>query len=329
MSNFFEVKNLCYAYIKKPLCLKDVSFCMEENEKILIFGNKDSGKTTLIKTLSGFDEKYFGSIKLLGNEMKSIPDAEKNVSLILDYPTLTRGTIEQNIDFATKTLNKEIISPEEKLELLKKFGLNFELKTKVKNLTTFEKFKLCFLRSYIKNPRIIFIDDILKNDFTEDELNELKLILNLVCNEKLVIFCVGKESYLKNASFYDWFDANKVFYLNLAKLSDFKSIQEMLNCPADLDACGFNKDFCQKKGYCVKQNGRYYLSVEDKFVVKIDKNLNFCFDKLNLGDCENEDVVIVHKTGDLVDFSKNNDINKQLSNKKVKIFSEIDRSRVI
>lgn len=329
MGKFFEVNNLCYAYIKKPLCLKDVSFCLEDNEKILIFGNKDAGKTTLIKTLSGFDEKYFGSVKFLGQEMKSIPDAEKNVSLILDYPTLIKGTIEQNIDFVSKTLNKEIIPAEEKTKLLQTFGLNFELKTKVKKLSTFEQFKLCFLRTYIKNPRIIFIDDILKNNFNEDELDELKSIFSLVCGGKLVILCAGKKSYLKNASFYDWFDANKVFYLNLAKLSDFKSIQEMLNCPADLDACGFNEDFCQKKGYCVKQNGRYYLSIEEKFIVKVDKNLNFCFDKLNLCEGENEDVVIVYKIGENVDFSKNNDVNKHLSNKTVKIFSEIDRCRVI
>lgn len=329
MNKFFEVNNLCYAYIKKPLCLKDVSFCVTEHEKILIFGNKDAGKTTLIKTLSGFDEKYFGSIKFLGQEMKNIPDAEKNVSLILDYPTLTRGTIEQNIDFVSKTLNKEIISTEEKTRLLQKFGLNFKLNTKVKKLSIFEQFKLCFLRSYIKNPKIIFIDDILKNNFSENEIDELKSVFSLVCGGKLVILCAGKESYLKNTSFYDWFDANNVFYLNLAKLSDFKSIQEMLNCPADLDACDFNKDFCQKKGYCVKQNGRYYLSIEDKFIVKIDKNLNFCFDKLSLGEGENEDIIIVYKTKEKVDFSKNNDVNKHLSNKNVKIFSEIDRSRVI
>ena len=59
--NVLEVKNLCYAYIKKPLCLKDVSFSLEKKQRALVLALDDMGKTTLLKTVSGFDDKYFGS----------------------------------------------------------------------------------------------------------------------------------------------------------------------------------------------------------------------------------------------------------------------------
>lgn len=329
MEEFFNVSHLCYSYIKKPLCLKDISFSAKNNEKILICGVKDSGKSTFIKTLSGFDEKYFGSIKISGQELKSISDEEKQVSLILDYPTLLNVKIEKNIDYVYKVLDKEFISKEEKISLLNKFNLGYDLNAKISKLTKFEQFKLCFLRTFIKNPRIIFIDDIMKNEFSEEEVEELKSILSFVCENKLTFLCVSDKSYLNNKSFYDWFGADKILYLNLATVTEYKTISGLLSNPADLDACNFNDGLNHKEGYCVKQNGRYYLSVEETFVVKTDSKLDSCFDKLKLADNENEDVEIVFDNQLEVDFSKNNDINKQLIERNIKIFSKLDRSRVI
>lgn len=329
MDKLLDVNNLCYSYIKKPLCLKDVSFSATKNDRVLIFGIKDSGKSTLIKVLSGFDDKYFGSVKLNGTEIKTIPDEEKNVSLVLDYPTLIGGSIDKNLNFLYETLKLEIPADGEKQELLKKFGLDFELKTNVKRLSNFEKFKLCLLRTFIKSPKAIFIDDILKNNFSEKELEELGNILNLACDGRLAFLCVGQESLKKGKSFFDEFKATKVLYLNLAKVNLYETIDEFLNNPYDLDACSFNDNFCQMEGYCVKQDGVYYLSFDEVYVLKIDKKYNGDFDKLGLGNYENEDVVMVYDKDFVLDLSKNSDFNLHLAKGDVKIFSKLDRSRVI
>lgn len=329
MGNFFVAQNLCYAYIKKPLCLKDVCFSVERNEKVLVLGKKDSGKTTLLKILSGFDDKYFGFIKINGNEIKSMNDTEKQVSLIFDYPILLKGSIKKNIEYVFKVLDKQIISESEILNLLKTFGLNHELKLNIKKLSVFEKFKLCLLRTYLKQPKIIFIDSILSNNFNLSELDELKNILDMICYNKLVFLCASEEEFLNYSQFYEWFNADRIFYLNLAKLTEYKSINGFLSNPFDLDACAFNNGLNEVEGYCVKQNGRYYLSIEEKYVLKIDIKFNSYFDKLKLADGENEDVVIVYKKNEKVDFSKNNDFNKLLLNKQIKVFSRLDRSRVI
>ena len=161
MEKFFNVENLCFAYLKKPLCLKDFSFFADKNENILILGLDDRGKTTLLKTLSGFEDKFFGKVLLDGREIRTIADTEKNVSLILDYPVLLPGSIDKNLDYLYSAIQRDVPTNDEKLGLLKKFNLNYDLKTNVKKITNFERFKLCFLRSYVKGPRVIFVDDIL------------------------------------------------------------------------------------------------------------------------------------------------------------------------
>lgn len=327
--SYFKVENLCYSYIKKPLCLKDVNFIMNKNDKVLVLGLKDCGKTTLLKTLSGFDDKFFGRVFVGGKEIRQIPDKNKNVSLIFDKPVLLNSTIDKNLDFLYKNLNRETPSDDEKLELLKQFGLGYELKTNIKKLSLFEKFKFCFLRTFIKNPDIIFVDDIFKSNFSQEENSELVEILKTVSKNKLLFLCANDKSFLSNVNLFNELKWNKVLYLNNAKVSQFKSLDDFQKDLVDLDACNFNENLTFKEGYCVHQDGCYYLSFDDKFVIKIDKRFENCFDKLKLAENENEDVVIAHKNELEVDLSNNEAFTKLIGNGDIKIYSKLDRSKVL
>lgn len=329
MSNFFRTENLCFGYLKKPLCLKDVNFCAEKNDRILILALDDKGKTSLIKTLSGFDEKFFGKVFLEDKEIRSIPDEEKKVSVIFDTPILLNSNIEKNIDYIFDVLKKERPSENEKLELLKKFGLDYPIKTKIKKLSIFEKFKLCFLRVFVKESKILFIDDIFKNNFNEQELEKLKEIFDICLKDKLVFVAANSESFVNNKIIFDWFNFSKVLYLNNAILFERKSVDEFLKDSIDLDACEFDVNLTMLEGFCVRQDGAFYLSFEDKYILKIDRMFDDNFEKLKLSEGENEDIVLVFGNSMQIDLTKNNEINKLLADKKVMIFSKIDRSRVI
>lgn len=330
MKDFLKCENLCFGYLKQPLCLKDVNFSMTKNDRVLVLGLNDKGKTSLLKTLSGFDLHYFGKVFIDGKEIKTISDNERNVSLIFDEPVLINSSIEKNIDFLFETLKKEIPEKLEKQELLKKFNLNYDLKHKVKNLSVFEKFKLCFLRSFVKDSKILFIDDILKNNFSEDELSEFKEIFEMCLKNKPLILSANDDSFLKNQAFFEWFKPTKILYLNFAKIYEFKSFEELENNVVDLDMTLFLNYLESQEGFCVYQEGVYYLSFEDgKITLKIDKQFNECFEKLKLSEGENEDIVLAYKKGVSIDLTKNNDFNKMLVDKKFMIFSKIDRSRVL
>lgn len=329
MEKFFNVENLCYAYLKKPLCLKDVCFSADKKDKVLVLALDDNGKTTLLKTLSGFDDKFFGKVFLQGKEIQTIPDEEKNISIIFDEPVLLNSSIEKNIDYLFDVIGKEYLSQQEKIELLKKFKLDYPLKTRVKKLSMFEKFKLCFLRVFVKNSRIVFIDNILKNNFSENELVELKEIFDICLSDKLVFLTANNGSFIDNKEFFEWFKPIKVLFINMSVATEKKSIEEFFKASIDLDACSFNDGLTKLDGYCVRQDGAFFLSFEDKYVLKIDRVLDSYFEKLKLSEGENEDIVLVFENSMQIDLTKNNDINKLLADKKLMVFSKIDRSRVI
>ena len=329
MKEFLKVKDLCFSYLKRPLCLKDVNFSAAKNDNILILGLDDRGKTTLLKTLSGFEERFFGKVFLDGKEIRSIADNEKNVSLILDYPVLVKGTIDDNLEFLFNALNRDMLSLAEKKKLLEKFNLNHDLDVKVKKLSLFEQFKLCFLRTFIKQPSVLFIDDILKNPFSEEQREELGEILKDLSKDRLLVFSANEKSFVSNQEIFKQFSWSKVLYLNNAKLSEKKDLNEFLNSPIDLDSCLFSNSFIYHEGYCIRQDGAYYLNIDEKFVIKIDKQFDVKFDKLKLSDLENEDIVVVFDSKLHVDLNKNNDFNKLMNNGKAMIFSKLDRSRII
>lgn len=328
MNNFFQVKNLCYAYLKKPLCLKDVNFSAGKNDKILILGLDDKGKTTLIKTLSGFDDKYFGDILLSGTEIRKFSDQEKNFSLIFDYPVLLNASIDDNLNYLYGILNKSVPDNQVKKELLKKVKMEHDLKCKVKKLTLFEKFKLCFLRVLIKKPRIVFIDDVLKNNFSDDETVELFDIIELISKDCLLFFCANDTSFTDNKSLLENHHWSKILYLNDMVISEMQSLKDFYANPHDLNALKFNSDFEMTEAYCVHQDGEYYISIKDEYVIKIDKSLYIHFEKLKLANLENEDVILAYKKGLNPNFALNNDINKMMAKGDLLIFSKLDGTKI-
>ena len=72
MGKIFDIRNLCFAYYRNPLCLNDVSFVVEKNEKVIILGAKEMGKTTFLKALSSFDDTYLGQIFYNGKDLLQI-----------------------------------------------------------------------------------------------------------------------------------------------------------------------------------------------------------------------------------------------------------------
>lgn len=326
---FFKVENLCFGHLKRPLCLKDVNFVARKNDRVLVLGIDGSGKTSLIKTLSGFEEHFFGTVLLEGKEIRKIPDNEKCISIIFDEPILIESTIDKNLNFVYDVLNLPIPSEDEKLKLLQNFKLNFTLNTKIKALNKSQKFKLCLLRSFIKKPKLLFIDNIFKHGFKKEENRELFEILNLFFEDCLIFISADNKTFVQYKEFFDLFSATKLLYLNNACVYEKKSIQNFGDEIIDLDACLFFDSFDYIEGFCVYQEGDFYLSFNDCYVIKVDKNFYSKFRQLKLNEGENEDIILVFNKRINVDLSKNNDINQMFSEKKLMLFSKLDRSRLI
>ena len=94
-----KCENLCFSYYRQPLCIKDFSIELNNDENLLILAVDGQGKTTLMRLLSGFEDKYFGKVFHFGVDVKTIEDKNKQVSLLLSDPVLVFSSIRTNIDY--------------------------------------------------------------------------------------------------------------------------------------------------------------------------------------------------------------------------------------
>ena len=184
---------------------ENVNFYVEENTLNYVIGSNNSGKTTLIKLLSGFLPS-FNCIKLS--------------SILLNYKNINRyvrtmGVVlfENKNNFLFDNVLNEMSFPLENLYLSKKKINNridevldlLNIKSikdkRISDLTNLEKTKLLIGLSIIHKPRIIFLDNpYLYLDKKESNIIN-KLLKNIVKKEHITILITTMD--LENILFGD------------------------------------------------------------------------------------------------------------------------------
>ena len=244
---FFETKNLCFSYYKQPLCLKDINFSIEKNQKMICLASKDMGKTTFLKVLSSFESSYFGKILINGKNLKDLNDADKNFSLLFDEPVFLKNkSIKANIDYFCELNNLALFSCEQIEVMLSEWKFKRSANDKLSKLSLFEKRKFAIMRALLKHPAILFLDDQFENLDENEQCEMREIYLKLFSDESLSIiaaageFCYnhilktdiafdGRLCYLCNAElkFYDNFsdfEAKRDNYDIVNFLNDYESL---------------------------------------------------------------------------------------------------------
>ena len=329
-NKILDVRNLCYAYYKNPLCINDASFFVNTNQKVLLLGEKEMGKTTMLKALSSFDDTYFGQVFFKGKDLKQYDDKDKNFSLILADPVLLKSSIRKNIDFLCETIGKEKLSDSEIEEFLKLFKIDAFAKTKVSKLSLFEKRKLALLRAWIKKPEILFLDDQFEG-LTADESSIMTEIYDMFFGLKdlTIIAALGAESVCQNIDYFKNLKLNKIEYVSFTKTYEFDDMNDFFDKKFNFDVLSFSPDYCYEKSYIVRDNGAYFYVTPNDSWLKFDKLFYDKLSMLSLTDGENEDAYLCCLKEKPLDELNNQEFNKRLKNKDLWIFSALDKSRII
>ena len=164
-----EVKNLYFAY-EDDLdnnILKNVSFKLNSGEKLGILGRTGSGKTTLAKLIVKFHDPLSGEILIDNTNIKEISDDElrKNISYLTQEIQFFNSSVRNNL-----TLFKKNITDEKIMSVIKELGLGDWFKklpdgldTEISDDSTFfstgEMQLLTVLRMFLKDPKIIVLDE--------------------------------------------------------------------------------------------------------------------------------------------------------------------------
>ena len=178
-----EIRNLSFAYPDAPRnVLKDISLTIKEGEHIALIGGTGSGKSTLIKLLSGLFEPSAGDIMMGGVSYRDMrkADVRSHFSVALQKAQIFEGTVRDNIRMGKPDATDEEIHETLRLSKMDAFvksheeGLDYILVGSGQNVSGGQRQRLNMARTVIKKADVYIFDDSFSAlDFlTESEIKE-------------------------------------------------------------------------------------------------------------------------------------------------------------
>ena len=176
--SILKVKSLYVSFTKEFYTLNDINLELNTGDKLVIVGDKESGRTALLRTIVGLESIAKGEVLYKNIPIEKL-DFQNDVSLgyVPAVPVLLNNkSVKQNVEYVLKLRHKDkhFISATIK-NALTEYGLVFIEDKKVKELNYFDKLKLSLARLSTRNLDILLIDDI----FTKLSSMEKEKLLSL------------------------------------------------------------------------------------------------------------------------------------------------------
>lgn len=168
LDSSIQIRNLSLTYegANKP-ALENLNLNIKAGEKIAVLGKIGSGKTTLIKIITGLVSPSSGNVKAGGVELSNLhpDDIRKTISVCLQTPLLFSGTVKENLLLGNPEASDEEIIAASKLtgvdrivdELPK--GYATQLNEKGEMLSGGQRQAITLTRTLINNPDILLLDE--------------------------------------------------------------------------------------------------------------------------------------------------------------------------
>ncbi|ATG97204.1 ATP-binding cassette domain-containing protein [Mesoplasma lactucae] len=187
-NNKLILKDIKKSFSKKEV-LKDININFESGKVYGLLGNNGAGKTTLVRILFNEIKPDGGSIQYTGQNQASINYDNwyyftENHDLPLEFSTY---------EFLWTDAMLAKISEEEfkkRLESAQKIiPINFDLKTKIKKLSSGQKKMVSCLAALICKPKVIFLDEPTAN-LDQENKGIIVDLINALKNENRIIVVI-------------------------------------------------------------------------------------------------------------------------------------------
>lgn len=140
--------------------VRNLSFCLKEQESIAILGRNGMGKSTLLKALMGVLPTRSGRVTMQGEDIthrESYERVAKGIAFVpqgrMIFPNLT---VEENIQTGMETTEGKAIGE----DVYSLFPVLFEMRRrKGGNLSGGQQQQLAIARALVSNPKVIFLDE--------------------------------------------------------------------------------------------------------------------------------------------------------------------------
>ena len=197
-------ENVSFGYTDKKI-INDLSFSLEENKSYALVGSSGSGKSTIVKLISGFYKVDSGVIKIGNRSISSYSEEAliNNIAFVFQNVKLFKTSIYDNVKIGKADASYEEVMTAMNLagcnSILDKFSEReqTQIGTKGVYLSGGEKQRIAIARAILKDAKIIIMDEASAAVDPENEYELQRAFSNLI-KDKTVIMIAHRLPSIRN-----------------------------------------------------------------------------------------------------------------------------------
>ena len=199
-NNVIELRDICKSFYGVQV-LKNINLDLKKGESLCLAGENGSGKSTMIKIISGAYTFDYGTLKINGNDYETITPSQsinEGVQVIYqDFSLFPNLTVAENIGLSYHLLeNKKVYNSKSSRDIAKeslnRIGIDLKLDRVVENIPVAQKQIVAIARAIMQDAKVIIMDEP-TTTLTQREIYRLyDIINNLKASGVSIIFVTHK-----------------------------------------------------------------------------------------------------------------------------------------
>lgn len=156
-----KLETVSKIYPSGALALYKINLELPDSQFIAVVGGEKSGKTSLLRVISGVEDATEGKVIVGGKDVTEVETRDRDVAMIFQgdslYPSLS---VFDNLAYGLKIRKASSALIEQRVKVVAEMlGLSDILNRKPKALTTEQKQKTAFGRAIVREPKLYLLDD--------------------------------------------------------------------------------------------------------------------------------------------------------------------------
>lgn len=220
-----DVENITFRYGSRAPVLKNVSFKVNNGDKIALVGESGGGKTTLAKIILGLWQPEEGKVTLSGYNVEELDKKlmRREIAYVPQNVELFTGSIEENIKLGKHDATYEEIKTACRMagcaDFIEKMPAKYGtyLEEAGANLSGGERQRIALARALIKKPKILILDEATSNLDFVSEAHIYDMLFKLDCT---LIIIAHRISTIRKC--------NKVYVIDKNTIAESGTHDELL-----------------------------------------------------------------------------------------------------